>query len=186
MTTRAKIKYHSVMFKFLLTALLFLLPAVSFAAADAPATVSKEDYEMMNKYYDQAFAYFNARDYAKAIEDWNAVLAIDAEQITAKKMIEEARRKLEDSNKEPWLEIQGLIGKGKYREALTKLRELLSQDNANSKYRKLNYKLEKAADIVPVLPPKSKSWHVAGLGLRAFLSEKEDSRLAYDALRYAK
>ncbi|MFH1620119.1 MAG: tetratricopeptide repeat protein [bacterium] len=143
------------------------------------------DYGLMKQYYDKGFKYNRMKEYDKAIGSWNQVLQIDSNQITAKKMIGEARRKLDEINK-PRATINPLIAGGKYLKAYRKLNEILSQDPTNTAYKDFQEQLGKISEIVPSLPSNSKSWRIAAIGIKAYLCEPEDPHLAHDALRYAR
>ncbi len=164
--------------------ILIVVFPISQAQEEAPAS-ENSDYSSMSQYYDKGFEYYRTRDYSKAIENWNKAINIDPQQVTARKMIEDARKKLDEANKGLKSAIQDFIAKGKYSQALAEANELLGMDPTNPDYQKLFHRLSEITRITSSLP-RFKPWLIAGIGVRAFLQEPEDMRLAYDAFRYAK
>lgn len=164
--------------------LLILISCCALYAQENQETTP--DLDLMHRHYDMAFEFYGTREYSKAIEQWTQVLQIDPKQVTAGKMIKEARKKLRETGKGSKAKLDALIAKGNYRKALLKIYELLDQYPNSAFYQKLQYRLEKLTRIVPQLPRKNKAWRIAGMGIKTFLSKIESSRFAYDTLRYAR
>ncbi len=156
---------------------LALLPAALIALDDEKAEI--------RAYYDKAFSYYVAGNYAKAIEQWDMVLRADPKQATAKNMIEEARKKMAGSTASLRADFSALVERGSYSQALLKLEEMLATDSTNPYYLSAKARLTTIAAIVPSRPAAARAWNAAGNGISAWLSEKEDLQFAYDALRYA-
>ncbi|OGS12742.1 MAG: hypothetical protein A2285_09495 [Elusimicrobia bacterium RIFOXYA12_FULL_57_11] len=163
----------------LLTALL-LACVPPCAAQEAPQAAA------LSGYYDKAFGYYMAGDYAKAIEQWNIILRADPKQITAKNMIDEARQKMAGSSGSLKSGFYALMEKGRYSDALIKLEALLGSDPTNPDYRKLQASLRRITAVTPKKPAASRPWNAAAAGLSAWINEKADLPFAYDALRYAR
>lgn len=153
-----------------------------FAAAEQAENARSEQ---LKKYYDKAFEYYCAKDYQKAIEQWDLALKLDPGQVTAKNMIADAREKLLKSSDNVKPRFYGLIAKGGYGDALLKLEELLAGDATNPVFLKLQQRLKKVTAIVREKPARSKSWSLAVTGLASYIAETEDLLFAYDSLRYA-
>ena len=164
----------------LVSALFIFAPPAALAQDPAPAVNAE-----MKGYYDKAFGYYVAGDYARAIEHWNLVLRADPKQTTARNMIEDARRKMAGSAVNLKGSFSRLLDKGRYADALIKLEELLATDPTSPYYLKLQGRLNTISALVPAKPSSSKAWNAAAEGVSAWLGEKEDLPFAYDALRYA-
>lgn len=158
-----------------------LRPAVFAAGEQSDGSRS----DQMKTYYDKAFEYYLARDYQKAIEQWDLVLKLDPYQVTAKNMIDEARGKMAKTTGSVKPQFYKLVLKGSYGEALLKLEEMLASDATNPAYLKLQQRLKKVKAVVEKKPNESRSWTLAVNGLAYYISETEDPYFAYDSLRYA-
>ncbi|MEI7528300.1 MAG: tetratricopeptide repeat protein [Elusimicrobiota bacterium] len=156
------------------------LCAAPFCAAEAPAPAD------MRSEYDKAFSYYMAGDYPHAIEHWNAVLSLDAKQVTARNMIEEARQKMAGSSAGLKAGFYALVNKGHYSEALVRMETMLASDPTSPVYQKLQATLRRVSAVVARRPAApSRHWNAAAAGLNAWLKESADLPFAYDALRYA-
>jgi len=169
--------------------LMILLALFLFFSAAGPAAEPSAPPDpkavQLREYYDKAFGFYMAGVYQKAMEYWNMVLRLDPRQVTARNMIEEARKKMAVSLTHQKDAFYALIKKGAYADALLKLESMLAADPTNQDYQKLQSRLRKVAAITPQKPPAAKHWNIASEGLAAWLSEKENTAFAYDALRYA-
>lgn len=163
----------------------FLLAALRPPAFGAGEQADGSRSEQMTKHYDKAFEYYLAKDYQKAIEQWDLVLKLDPYQVTAKNMIDEARGKMDKTTDNVKPQFYKLILKGGYGEALLKLEEMLASDATNPAYLKLQQRLKKVKAVVEKKPNDSRSWTIAVNGLAYYISETEDPYFAYDSLRYA-
>lgn len=159
-------------------------------AARAQTAAPGESAEIKD-YYDKAFGYYVAGEYARAIEHWSMVLRADPKQTTARNMIEEARKKMAGTSADLKGALNKLLEKGRYADALIKLEELLATDQTNPYYLKLQGRLRKISALTPARPAASggplsgRAWGAASEGISSWLGEKEDLAFAYDALRYA-
>jgi tetratricopeptide (TPR) repeat protein len=163
-----------------LTALAACL-AAPLRAQDAGAPAAD-----LREYYDKAFGFYMAGDYARAIENWNIVLRADPKQITAKNMIEEARQKMSASSADLKTGFYSLVQKGRYSEALVRMEAMFASDPTNPVYDKLQARLRRISAAAPRKLAGSRAWEAAGAGITAWVNEKEDLSFAYDALRYAR
>jgi tetratricopeptide (TPR) repeat protein len=165
----------------ILLAQAFFLAGAATAQQSAAPTQAAE----ITGYYDKAFSFYTAGDYQKAMEYWNMVLRADPKQVTAKNMIEEARKKMAGTAAGQKASFAKLLEKGRYAEARVKLEELLAADPSAPYYLKAQKRLGVIAGILPRRPAAAKAWNIAGEGIMAWIGEKEDLAFAYDALRYA-
>jgi len=147
--------------------------------------LAQDEREQIKKYYDTAFQYYIEGKYSKAIENWNLILKIDPNQVTAKNMIQQAREKMTDwSQKEK--ELEELIWKADYQNALTLTEQLIASDETNPSFLRTKKKLENIINIVgPEQIRKNKSWDIARLSLYNYAGKDENLPFAYDAIRYA-
>ncbi|MCM2268186.1 MAG: tetratricopeptide repeat protein [Elusimicrobiales bacterium] len=166
-----------------LTAALSLVFTLAAAAQAQPAAAVPASE--VREYYDKAFAFYTAGDYARAMEYWNMVLRADPKQVTARNMIEEARQKMQGSSADLKAAFSRLLEKGRYADALAKLEELLSTDPTNPYYLKAQRQLRRISGLLPRKPGAARHWNAASSGILAWVAEKEDLAFAYDALRYA-
>ena len=162
---------------------LFFLAAVLVGSLQGqdpkPADVLRQQYE-------KAFLYYQAGEYGRAIQTWSEILKTDPEQRTAKKMVEEARGKVEESNREKRKAFYGVISSGKYKKALLDLQFLIDQDPTHPQYERLQSRLEKVASILPQIPEATKPWRMLAKGLTGYLGAEDNLKLAYNGLRYAR
>ncbi|HAF95003.1 MAG: hypothetical protein A2X34_00620 [Elusimicrobia bacterium GWC2_51_8] len=139
----------------------------------------------LREHYDKAFSFYMEGNYQKAMEYWNMVLRLDPKQVTARNMIQEARKKMAGSSTKLKGAFYALIKKGAYADALITMESILAADPTNQDYQKLQNRLRTVSGIVPRKISAAKHWKIAAEGLAAWLNEKEDKPFAYDALRYA-
>jgi len=159
-----------------------LLAAALPCAAQEPSPQAAE----LRAYYDKAFSFYMAGDYARAIEHWSMILRADPKQVTAKNMIAEARQKMAGSSENLKASFYALVEKGRYSDALIKIETMLASDPTNPAYEKLQASLRRISVLVARRPAAaSRHWTAACAGLSAWVSEKADLPFAYDALRYA-
>ncbi|HNW43356.1 MAG TPA: tetratricopeptide repeat protein [Elusimicrobiales bacterium] len=162
------------------TVVFFLALALPSAAQD-PAPQAAD----LRGFYDKAFGFYMAGNYAKAIEQWNMILRADPKQITAQNMIEEARQKMAGSSASLKSSFYALVEKGRYSDALVKIETMLASDSTNPAYQKLQGSLRQISAVAPRKTASSKAWNAAAAGLSAWINEKPDLAFTYDALRYA-
>ncbi|MBU2572874.1 MAG: tetratricopeptide repeat protein [Elusimicrobia bacterium] len=172
--------------KFIFLFSCFILAGLRPPAFAAPEQAENAKSEQLEKYYDTAFEYYCAKNYQKAIEQWDLALKLDPGQVTARNMIADAREKLSKSSDNVKPQFYKLIAKGGYGDALLKLEELLATDATNPAFLKLQRRLKKVNAIVKEKPSRSKSWTLAVNGLASYITEKEDLRFTYDSLRYSR
>lgn len=165
----------------LLIALLFL----PLAAETKTVEELRQESRMLGEYYKMAMDSFYSGDYTAAIRQWEEILKIDPQQAQASQLIEFARQKMVEKVKPLSTEIEALVQSGRYAEALVKNTERLALDSAHSSWKKLNAKLDKVSKIFPQNMDKAKPFVMARKGTYAYLSDKEDQRLALNACRYA-
>ncbi|HBB67575.1 MAG: hypothetical protein A2X28_02640 [Elusimicrobia bacterium GWA2_56_46] len=152
------------------------------AAADAqPAPESRQ----MTLAYDEAFESYLAGNYQKAIDYWSQVLRLDPTQVTARNMIEEARKKLSGSAAGQKGKFYALVARGHYGEALLKIEEMAAVDPSSPLFSKLAGRLKKISAIAGRKPSNAKPWNIAAQGIFNFVNEEENLPFAYDAFRYA-
>ncbi|MBI4052031.1 MAG: tetratricopeptide repeat protein [Elusimicrobia bacterium] len=144
-----------------------------------------DNQAVIQQHYDQAFLYYRGGDYGRAIQKYNEILKLDPEQRSAKKMIEDARGKVESKNKDKIRKFYKLIEAGKYQKALLDLQFLLDQDPTHPKFVTLQGRLEKIIPIVPQASDKTQAWQIVLRGLKGYLGKEENLRLAYNGLRYS-
>ncbi len=156
-----------------------LLPASSVFAQTPP------DPEQLKKYYDKAFEYYVAGDLVKAIENWNLVLRLDPDQVTAKNMIGEARRRMGEIWEKEKKAYARQLTAGKWGDALLTVEKLLATDPKNPLFLRLQERLRDILLAVREKPYSNRAWNAAALGLVYYAGEEEDHPFAYDALRYA-
>jgi tetratricopeptide (TPR) repeat protein len=144
-----------------------------------------EETGQVKIYYDKAFQYYCEKNYQKAIDYWNMVIKLDANQITAKNMIIEARIKLGKTSSSLKTELLKLIKKGRYLEAKLKVEELLGTDSSNPLYLQYQKRTKNVAAIIGRNYLKGKANIIAGKGVFDYITEKTDLDFSYDAFRYA-
>jgi tetratricopeptide (TPR) repeat protein len=162
-----------------------VLPLALLLAVPAALAQTPPDPAQLKKYYDKAFEYYVAGDLVKAIENWNLVLRLDADQVTARNMINEARRRMDelwDSQKKAYARQ---LAAGRWDEALLTVEKLLASDPKNPLFLRLQERLKDIMLTVRSKPSSGRAWNAAALGLLYYAGEEEDHPFAYDALRYA-
>jgi len=152
-------------------------------AQEAPAQADPQAVQL-REYYDKAFDFYMTGNYPKALEYFSMVQRLDPKQVTARNMIEEARKKMAGSLASQKEAFYSLIKKGSYADALLKLESMLAADPTNQEYQRLQGRLGKISAVTAQKPASSKPWNIATDGLAAWLGEKDDAAFAYDALRY--
>ena len=160
----------------------------SFSAAETGAEGSGNvttDNSQMTRAYDKAFELYTSGSYLEAIKQWDLVLRIDPDQVTAKNMIGEARRKLAGTVSGQKGKFYALVARGRYSDALLRLETMTAADPSNPALAMLSGRLQKIARIVKKKPSRSKAWNVAALGVYYYVNEDENLAFAYDAVRYA-
>ncbi|HOI43941.1 MAG TPA: tetratricopeptide repeat protein [Elusimicrobiales bacterium] len=156
-----------------------LLPAASAFAQTPP------DPEQLKRYYDKAFEYYVAGDLVKSIENWNLVLRLDPDQVTAKNMIGEARRRMGEIWEKEKKAYARQLAAGRWSDALLTVEKLLATDPKNPLFLRLQERLRDILLTVRDKPSSNRAWNAAALGLVYYAGEEEDHPFAYDALRYA-
>ena len=146
---------------------------------------STDNTDQVKSHYDKAFQYYCEKNYHKAIDYWNMVIKLDANQITAKNMIKEARLKLGKTSSSLKNKLLALIKKGKYSQAKLKVEELLATDSSNPLYWQYQKRTKSVAAIIETNSLKGKANIIAGKGILDYITEKDDLDFAYDAFRYA-
>jgi tetratricopeptide (TPR) repeat protein len=164
-----------------LAVLLLRLGAAPSAAAEAAPSKAVE----VQKYYDQAFGYYKAGDYGRAIQVWDDILRLDPDQRTAKDMIREVQNNIEKENARRLASVLAHVRIGRYRTALSGLETLLENGNRTPFAAALQASLEEIVQITPQVPARTKAWNLASLSLNAALGKNSDYKLAYNGLRYA-
>ncbi|MFI5345781.1 MAG: tetratricopeptide repeat protein [Elusimicrobiota bacterium] len=152
-------------------------------AAEAP---QESKAVVLQKYYDQAFAFYKSGDYGRAIQVWDDILRLDPDQKTARDMIREVQNDVEKTNAKRLTEILANVRTGRYRSALAGLETLLENGNRTPFASALQSSLEDIVLIVPEAPDKSKAWRLTTLSVNAAVGQNQDYKLAYDGLRYAR
>ena len=99
---------------------------------------TSEKQSLMEQHYREAMTKYEEKDYSKAISHWQEILKIDPDQKAPIKMIEMARKALQDSTKPVEADAQLLYKEGKYQDSLDKVNYLLEIDSSNSKYKLLS------------------------------------------------
>lgn len=160
-----------------------LLCGGSLARAQTDSVTT--DTAQVKTYYDKAFRYYCEKNYHKAIDYWNMVIKLDANQITAKNMIIEARVKLGKTSSSLKIQLLKLIRQGKYLQAKLKVEELLGTDSSNPLYLQYQKRTKNVATIIERNYLKGKANIIAGKGVLDYVTKKSDLDFAYDAFRYA-
>lgn len=161
------------------------LPLAMLLAVPASFAQNPPDPTQLKKYYDKAFEYYVAGDLVKAIENWNLVLRLDPEQVTARNMIKEARRRMDELWESEKKKYARQLAAGKWSDALLTVEKLLASDPKNPLFLRLQERLKDIMVAVKTKPSSNKAWNAAALGLYYYAGEEEDHPFAYDALRYA-
>lgn len=156
---------------------LFLFSSVPVFAEDVQPVIKD--------HYEKAFLYYRGGDYGRAIQRWSEILKLDSNQRTARSMIEEARGKVEQMNRDRIQKFYELIVRGNYKKAALDLELLLDQDPTHPRYQTVQARLERVIRIVPKVEPRTKAWLMVSKGLSGYLGKEEDLTLAYNGLRHA-
>lgn len=164
--------------------LLLLAAALPLAAAETspPGTNAAQ----IKKLYDDAFRYFSASHYSRAIQEWSAVLKLDPAQKTAGQMIRAARERIDARDKAEQAKVFRHVSAGRYQKGLVELQVLLDRDPLHPLYQTLQERLQRVSEIVPAAPARDRAWKAAVTGLGGYIARKEDLQLAYNGLRYAR
>ena len=166
------------------------LAAAALAAAAPASARAAEAAEskavVVQRYYDQAFGFYKAGDYGRAIQVWDDILRLDPDQKTARDMIRQVQNDVEKTNAKRLAEILAHVKAGRYRSALSGLETLLENGNRTPFASALQAALEDVVQIVPQAPEQGKAWRLTVLSVNAALGNAQDFRLAYDGLRYAR
>ncbi len=141
---------------------------------------------MLQRYYDQAFAFYKSGDYGRAIQVWDDILRLDPDQKTARDMIRQVQNDVEKTNAKRLAMILANIKIGRYRSALSGVETLLENGNRTPFASALQASLEDIVPIVPEAPEKTKAWRLTELSVNAAIGREQDYKLAYDGLRYAR
>lgn len=183
--------------------ILFLL-SLSLLASPTARAVEDSVPAALRERYDEAFKLYTAGEYAKAIQKWNDILVLDANQKSAQSMIQEAREKISLKVKESQERLIAFIRKGQYDAALLELQPLMEQDSSLPLYKTLQSRLDSLSKIVPKAPDSGaddptqsqmgrgtgpsgsgKAWQIAVSAVAGVLKVKEELRFAHNGLRYA-
>ncbi|MFH2203950.1 MAG: tetratricopeptide repeat protein [Elusimicrobiota bacterium] len=156
-------------------------------AATVTAAPSDEKQELLDfkGHYKQAFEYYTAGQFTKAIKEWNEVLAIDRNQKTAEKMIRDARTKIDERDKKAQDSLFDNVAEGDYQAAYLELQPLLGRDPDHPLYVKLQNRLELLTEVIKKAPHQQ-AWVRAARGLTGYIAREDNLRLAYNGLRHAK
>jgi tetratricopeptide (TPR) repeat protein len=157
-------------------------PFAAARAAEAPESKAV----VLQKYYDQAFAFYKAGDYGRAIQVWDDILRLDPDQKTARDMIREVQNDVEKANAKRLAAILAHVKGGRYRSALSGLETLLENGNRTPFASALQASLEDIVQIVQQAPDKTKAWRLTALSVNAAVGDNQDLKLAYNGLRYAR
>lgn len=164
-----------------LSLILLLAGTSPINAAEEPTTGGVTDFK---GHYKQAFDYFTQGNYSRAIQEWNAVLKIDADQKTAQKMVRTAREKIQTRDKKELDRLFAFIAQGDYQAAFLELQPLLDRDPTHPFYHTLQTRLELLTEIIKKTP-RTRSWQAAKRGLRGYIAREDNLRLAFNGLRHA-
>lgn len=163
-----------------------LLLGVCLAPPVSASDVSESKEVKIQKYYDQAFEYYKAGDYGRAIQIWEDILRIAPDQKTARNMIREVQDNIEKSNVKRLAAVMAHIKHGRYRSALSGLETLLENGNRTPFASALQTQLESVSQIVPEAPENKKSWRLTVMAVNSALGYSQDLKLSYNGLRYAR
>ncbi|MBI3288655.1 MAG: tetratricopeptide repeat protein [Elusimicrobia bacterium] len=163
-----------------------LLALISWLGAAAHGADVEPKSVIVQRYYDQAFGYYKAGDYGRAIQIWDDILRLDPEQRTAKEMIREVQKNIEQANSRRMAAVLAHIRLGHYRSALSGLETLLEEGNRTPFASNLQSQLEEIVQIKPTVSDKTKPWRLAVMSLNAALGKTQEIKLAYNGLRYAR
>ncbi|HAH06969.1 MAG TPA: hypothetical protein DCM05_10675 [Elusimicrobia bacterium] len=169
-------------------ALLILLPLAAFAAQDggeAPLQDANAIPAALAERYQEAFQLFTQNDFARAIVKYNEILTIDPRQKRAHEMIDLARSRIAETTKKRQERLRSLLRTGQYEPAYLELQQLVESDASHAYYKLLAERLPGIVKVVQKAPG-GKAWGIAVKGLSGILGEREDVRLAHNALRYAR
>jgi len=157
-----------------------------YLSAPARAAEGESKEVVLQRYYDQAFGFYKAGDYGRAIQTWDDILRLDPEQKTARDMIREVQNNIEKANAKRLAAVMMHVKYGRYRSALSGLETLLENGNRTSFASSLQAALQDIVLIVPQAPDKTKAWRLAALSVNAAIGSNPDYRLAFNGLRYAR
>lgn len=140
----------------------------------------------VNTYYKDAMESFYNKDYKAAIQCWEKILEIDPSQKNPKNLIKMARTKMLE-NITPWTkDIDNLLRKGEYRQALVKYNQLLELDPTNPNWKSDAAKLEKFTTIVaPSITGSGAINNLLRKSVSGYMGKSADGRVAVLASRYA-
>lgn len=169
-----------------LRALAALTLAVAPFTAAAAAETADSKAVVVQKYYDQAFGFYKAGDYGRAIQVWDDILRLDPDQKTARDMIREVQNNVEKANVKRLAAILAHVRGGRYRSALDGLETLLENGNRTPFASALQASLEDIVQIAPQAPENNKAWKLTILSVNAAVGDAQDLKLAYNGLRYAR
>ena len=144
-------------------AIAILVSAPGARAASAPESKAV----VLQKYYDQAFGFYKAGDYGRAIQVWDDILRLDPDQKTARDMIREVQGNIEKANAARLAAILEHIKGGRYRSALSGLETMLENGNRTPFASALQASLEDIVQIVPEVPKRDKAWKLVVLSVNA-------------------
>lgn len=135
--------------------------------------------------YDEAFNFYTAGDYQKAVMKWQQVIQENPDQVSARDWITKARKVIWQSTKKKQDEIAGLIREGEYQKAQVALQSLLDLDPDDPRLKTFRERLSGIVEIVPAYLKTGNAARAARTGTAAYLGFDPDYQLAYDAVRYS-
>lgn len=132
-----------------------------------------------------AMEFYYKGDYSSAIRNWDDALKIDPEQAAPKRMIEEARKKIEERMGPLSDETQNLVAVGRYEDAVQKNSELLTLDATNPRHRSVSAKLSKISVVSKNISGAAKSADVLRRSVYNYVYREENIRHSILGARYA-
>lgn len=165
-----------------LLALFMALPAAGQDAVEAQKVRSAE----LAVHYETALQLYSKQDYSRAIMEWREVLRKAPDQARAMDMIELARKKIDERDRERQETLYSRAAQGRYQDAMVSLQPLLETDSLHPHYMVLQTRLDRLTFVVPQVSTDSKAWRAAVRGLTGYIGRDDDLGLTYDGLRWAK
>lgn len=140
----------------------------------------------VNTLYKDAMESFYNKDYKTAIQYWEKILELDPSQKNPESLIKMARTKMLE-NITPWTkDVDALLRKGEYRQALVKYNQLLELDPTNPNWKSDAAKLEKfTTNVAPEITGSSGINNLLRKSVSSYLGKSTDGRVAVLASRYA-
>lgn len=146
---------------------------------------SEQKKGLIRAYYDTALRHYQYEEYGKAISYWEEILKLDPGQVQPPKLIDLARKKLQEKTAGALETAENAYVGGKYKLALEKAKIVQEADPSNQEIRKFIAKLESVCSLFSDQTGGDKVSRLVRIAITNYLKPVGNRKTVINALTYA-